>query len=528
MSHRFYYQWENFANYLFDLGKHGLSIMAGMQYTSNRNENIGASTDLLTSDEPNFRYLSYSALEANDDISGNAGLTGSISYFARLGWNYAEKYILQGSFRADAFDSSKLSRTNRWGYFPSVSAGWVLTNENFMKDLNLDFLSFLKLRASWGINGDINSLGNYRYTTYLNLENSHYSFTDKLYPGTSPSNNLPNESLSWEKSTQTDIGLDARFFENRLNLGFDYFRKITNDLIGTITAPVVSGTLRLVANMGKVENYGYEFELGWQDHIGDFKYSLDANLSTIHNEVLESPYGEGRWPGGGGFFTAPTIYYEKGYPVWYIRTYMIDHIDPLTGQPVYKTAEELGTDDGMAYAGSGIPDFTYGLTLNMAYKGFDLKVFGSGVQGSELLLALIRGDMPICNLPEFVYEDRWTASNTDATYPSPTVYLGGQKLFAASDSWVFNSSYFKIKQMQLGYTLPTDLTRKIKITQLRIYASLENYFTFTKYPGTDPESMAGTSYGFMLGLNPIYGGLSVDHVQYPSMKQVSFGINVSF
>lgn len=534
MYHNMYYQWENFANYLLDIRKHSFSVMAGMQYASDRNESIGASTDLLASDAPNFRYLSYSSPEAIDNITGAAVLARNISYFGRLGWNYDEKYILQASLRADAFDASKLSRKNRWGYFPAVSAGWVVTNESFMKNLNQKLLSYLKLRASWGINGNVSSLSGYPYTTSLSLGGNigpfgqnYYSFSDKLYTGVAPSTVLPNEKLSWEKSIQTDIGFDARFLRDRLSFGFDYFKKITTGLLGRANAPAISGTTTQVINLGKIENHGYEFELGWKDRIGEFSYSIDANLSTLHNEVLESPYGEGRLGGGGGFLTTAT-YFEKGYPIWYIRTYMVDHIDPLTGQPVYKTAQELGSDDGKAFAGSGIPDFTYGFTLNLAFKGLDLRVFGSGVQGSELYLALIRLDLPKCNLPEFMYEDRWTLNNTDATKPSPTVFLGGHALYATSDHWVFNSSYFKIKQIQLGYTLPPDLTKKAKISSLRIFASLENFFTFTKYPGNDPESMAGTAagmnyYGFTVG-----GGLSVDQVQYPSMKQISFGVNVSF
>lgn len=534
MFHDIYYQWENFANYLLDIGKHSFSAMAGMQYANDRLESIGASTDLLTSDDPNFRYLNYSSSDAKDNISGNASLAANISYFGRLGWNYDGKYIIQGSFRADAFDASKLSKTNRWGYFPSASAGWVVTNENFFKNLNQKLLTFLKLRASWGINGNVSSLSGYPYTTSLSLGGSigfygrnYYSFSDKLYTGAAPSTVLPNENLSWEKSTQTDIGFDTRFLKDRLSFGFDYFKKITTGLLGTVTAPAISGAATQVINMGKIENHGYEFELGWKDNFGQFSYGIDVNLSTLHNEVLESPYGAGRLGGGGGFLTTAT-YFEKGYPIWYIRTYMVDHIDPLTGQPVYKTAEELGSDDGKAYAGSGIPDFTYGFTLNLAYKGFDLRAFGTGVQGSELYLALIRLDLPKCNLPQFMYEDRWTLTNTDATKPSPTVFLGGHALYATSDAWVFNSSYFKLKQIQLGYTLPSAITKKAKISSLRIFTSLENYFTFTKYPGNDPESMAGTGagmsfYGFTVG-----GGLSVDQVQYPSMKQVSFGVNVSF
>lgn len=534
LSHNVYVQWENFANYNFSLNKNDFTAMAGMKYSNNNNTFIRATTSRLRSDEENYRYLDYSAADATDDIFGNNINSRSISYFGRLSWSYDAKYMLQGSFRADAFDASKLSKENRWGYFPSVSAGWVISNEDFFQNLGFGAMSNFKIRASWGINGNVDVLNDYPYTSSLILGNSYYNFNDQLITGAAPPTQLPNPSLRWEKSIQSNFGFDSRFFNDRLTFNLDYYRKITDGLLATGPAPAVSGASTVVQNIGKIENSGFEMEMSFKGKIGNFKYDISGNLATLHNEVLESPYGEGRFGGGGGFLTDAT-YFEKGYPIWYIRTYQIDHIDETTGQPIYKTAEQLGTDDGKAYAGSAIPDFTYGVTFNGEFKNFDLRIFGTGQQGSELFFGVIRPDLPQMNLPEFVYTDYWTPTHTNATKPSSTVLQSfpSASTYASSNDWVFNSSYFKIKEIQLGYTLPSTLTKRFKISSLRIYTSLDDFFVFTKYPGLDPESMSGTQNGETVTIPggptlSLGGGMGVDRIQYPAMKQVVFGINVSF
>ncbi len=534
LSHNVYIQWENFANYMFSVDKNDFTVMAGMKYADNNNTFLSVETSKLENDAENYRYPDYSAADATDNIGGNNISARSISYFGRLSWSYEGKYMLQGSFRADAFDASKLSKENRWGYFPAVSAGWVVSDESFIQDLGVEALNHFKLRASWGINGNVDVLRDYPYTSALILGNSYYNFNNLLITGAAPSNQLPNADLTWEKSVQTNFGFDSRFFDNRLSFSMDYYRKITNGLLATGPAPVISGTSTVVQNIGEIENSGLEFELSWKGSIGAFKYDISGNLATLHNKVLESPYGEGRFAGGGGFLTDAT-YFEKGYPIWYIRTYQVDHIDQTSGQPIYKTGEELGTDDGKDFEGSAIPDFTYGITLNAEYKNFDLRVFGAGQQGSELFFGVVRPDLPWMNLPSFVFDDHWTSSNTTAARPSSMVYQSFPSAanYASSDHWVFNSSYFKIKEIQLGYTLSSELTKRLKISSLRIYTSLENFFTFTKYPGIDPESMSGTQNGEMITIPggptlSLGGGMGVDRIQYPAMKQVVFGINLSF
>ncbi|MGW8317254.1 MAG: SusC/RagA family TonB-linked outer membrane protein, partial [Bacteroidales bacterium] len=526
VSHNFYFQWENFINYAFQVGANNFSAMAGMQYTSNNNTFVSGSTAELNSDAENYRYLDYSSASAVDEVGGDNIDSRSISYFGRLNWDYEGKYMLQGTFRADAFDASKLAPDNRWGYFPAFSAGWDIARENFLQ--NVSWLNQLKIRGSWGVNGNVTVLSGYPYAPALSLGEYYYSFTNQLITGAVPSDQLPNPELTWERSKQTNIGLDSRFFSNRLNFSLDYFIKNTDGLLASGPAPVVSGTSTVMRNTGLIENRGWEFDLGWRDEVGDFRYSIIGNLSMVNNEVLESPYGEGRQSGGAGFlaFFGGGTYFEKGYPIWYLRGRKLDHYDETTGLPVWKTAEQLGTDDGMDYLGSVIPDFSYGFTFTGEYKGIDLRIFGMGQQGSELLYAFTRFDLPIMNLPEMFYEERWTESNPDARYPSPLIYTtGGPGIgsYATSELFVFDNSFFKIKEVQLGYSLPANLINRIGVSQLRVFVSLENYFTITDYPGIDPESMADVTGG-----SAFAGGMGVDRVQYPSMKQVTFGLNVSF
>ena len=464
-------------------------------------------------------------------VTGSQYNEAYFSYLARVMYSYNSKYMITANFRAD--ESSKFIDGNRWGYFPSVSAGWVVSQEEFMKPLTQNgALTFLKLRGSWGVNGNIDSLGGFAYASTLWLGGNNYSFSDKLITGASPSSQLANADLCWERSTQLDFGLEARFLRDRLQFGLDWYRKETTDMLSSISAPAVSGASYQYINAGKILNRGLDLELKWQDHIGDFNYSVGGNISFLHNEVLESPYGDGRYAGGGGMMTEAT-YFEVGYPIWYLRTYVVDHIDQLTGEPIYKTAEELGTDDGKAEVGSYIPDFTYGLNLSLGWKNWDLNVQGYGAAGAQTFLAVARveSNTLLGNLPKALVNDYWSWTNTDGSRPSPKTWANSSSMYyyGSSDHMVFNSSYFKIKNIQLGYTFPQKWIRPLHLSALRLYGSLENFFIFTNYPGNDPESMASMVSGERnsLGMSA-WGGIGTDRIQYPTMKQIVFGLNVSF
>ena len=532
-SNQIYYQWENFANYLKSFGKHDFALMAGMEFAQTRYETINAFANAMVNNAENYRYLQYYDPTATTRQMGGTDYSRfNESFFGRLAWTFDNRYNLQVNFRADAYDYSKLSKQKRWGYFPSVSAGWTVSNEKFFKNVfKPEFWSFFKIRASYGINGNINSLTDFTWTNGMSLSGMYNLNDNGLITAANPSDVLANPNLTWETSKQLDLGADFRFLRDRLTLTVDYYNKNTTDMLVQVSAPAVSGASTTYINGGLVNNSGLEFDLGWKDTIGDFRYGITANLATVHNMVVESPLGAGRTGGGANFFL-PVTFLESGYPMWYIRGARHKGINKETGLPEYYTGDELKAlynepadskkhDDGNDYLGDGIPDFTYGATINLAWKGFDLTVFGSGVHGNEMFLCISRPDLPVANLPAFVFENRWTPSTAaTATWPkgnqSDNSLAGGH--FQTSDFWVFDASYFKIKQIQLGYTLPRNFTQKIKIQSLRIFGSVENAFTFTKYPGNDPESR-NSSFG---------NGIALDRVNYPSARSFIFGINLSF
>ena len=518
---RLYYQWENFANYTKIFGQHELTAMAGMSYQQTNTDSLRGTAYQLTRDDPNFRYLNNSVNTTSMSVGGQPEVRANMSYFGRIGWSYANRYFVQANFRADAYDSSKLDKNHRWGYFPSVSAGWTVSNEPFMQGVKSALsLDFLKLRASWGVNGNVNALGEYQYASSLE-SNKNYGYNldgSQFLVGIRPSTILPNPNIKWETSRQVDVGMDLRMFKNRLSFSVDWYNKNTHDLLTSTTAPANTGAETVYVNAGLVNNHGTEFELGWKDTIGDFNYGISGNLSTVHNKVVKGT-SKDRVPGQKIWSSYDVTYFEEGYPLWYLRTFMVDHIDPATGAAVYKDFNNDGaiTPDDRDFAGSGIPDFTYGVTLNMGWKGFDLLVLGAGSQGAELLYAVTRADALQQNTLKIFYSDAWkNASSSGYKYPKPD---SSDKFYRCSNMRVYDASFFKIKQIQLGYTLPRKLVKKFAMSSLRAYVSLDDWFTFTKYPGLDPEtSHVGSS----------ASGLGVDYGSYPISKKLVFGVNVSF
>lgn len=520
-ENRLFYQWENFANYNFDIKKHSLSAMAGMSFQKSMSDFVYGTANQLTNEKINFRYLQYSVNTTSMSLQGIPMVSANMSYFGRLGYSYDNRYFFQANFRADAYDTSKLAPTNRWGYFPSVSTGWTISNEKFMQDFKaMTGMSFMKFRASWGINGNVNAMGKYQYMDTLAASMADgYDFGDNtMIPGVAPSGVLPNPDIKWETSHQVDLGVDVRFFNERLGISVDWYNKNTKDLLTSTTAPANTGSTRMYINAGKVNNHGTEIELSWKDNIGDFGYSISGNIATVHNKVLEGTAAE-RVQGERIWNSYYMTYFEKGYPLWYLRAFIIDGIDQETGAPIYRDKNKNGVinDDDRDYAGCGIPDFTYGLTLNLNYKNFDLIVYGAGSQGGELLYSLNRGDFAQQNtLREFYYKAWQNPQSTGYKYPKPDY---SDTYFRASTARIFDASFFKIKQIQLGYTVPKNILKKVKMGSLRAYVSLDDWFTFTKYPGLDPEtSHAGTS----------AAGLGIDYGSYPISKKLVLGVNVSF
>ncbi len=530
-----YYQWENFANFNKSFGKHNVGAMAGMSFTKNHWDNTSvssSSTDMILNGDhaPNFRYIDYlnDNGKANLTVGNAPGDATELAYFGRLSYSYDDRYFLQANFRADAFDSSKLSKDNRWGYFPSVSAGWTISNEKFFKNaISTDAISFLKLRGSWGRNGNVNILSGYKYNATISI-GGYYFYTDlnstsnSMTTGGQPSG-LANPDLTWETSEQWDAGLDARFLANRLSFSLDWYRKVTKDLLINIQPYPELGFNSATVNSGEVLNTGFDIELGWRDQIGDLKYGIMTNFSTLKNEVQKVNSLLPRYTETGiiGFNNKLQPCFEAGHTIWYFRGFRYAGPDPETGQARYYDRNGDYTfapeEEDKADLGAGIPKFTYGITLNLEWKGIDLTVFGTGATGNKIYNLMVSADRPRINGLNVYWLDSWKQPGDNAKYPNMQMTATDWTFFS-SDACIFSGAYFKFKQIQLGYTLPAKITKKALISQLRFYVSLDDYFTITSYPGADPETSSynsGASRGF-------------DNGNYPTSKKLVFGVNVAF
>ena len=574
-----YYQWENFANFNKQFGKHNVGAMAGMSFTKNHWDNTSVSSSdtgqILRGDAaPNFRYIDCLNSNGISHLSASNAPNDAteLAYFGRLSYSFDDRYFLQFNFRADAFDSSKLTKENRWGYFPSFSAGWTISNEKFFKNaISTDAVSFLKIRGSWGRNGNVNILSGYKYNPTISL-GGYYDFTDEASAGAVASEGgkpglLANPDLTWETSEQIDLGLDARFLSNRLSFGLDWYRKMTKDLLINME-PVYPeiGFTNSTVNSGEVLNTGFDFELGWRDQIGDFRYSIVTNLSTLKNEVKKVNAALPRISGGGpsGFNNKLGPCFEVGHPIWYFRGYDYvgvysqdtwqqtsdkEYLPENEGKALYRGAapvldaernpmldadgNELINEDGVVLApaeddkrdlGSAIPKFTYGITVNLEYKGFDFTVFGTGAYGNKIYNFMVSADRPRINGIDTYWKDSWRQDEngvytTKGQYPDMR-YVATDWTFFSSSACIFSGAYFKFKQIQLGYTIPSKITKKFLVSQLRLYVSLDDYFTITSYPGADPETASlGSDNGRLRGF---------DNGTYPTSKKIVFGVNVAF
>jgi hypothetical protein len=302
-----------------------------------------------------------------------------------------------------------------------------------------------------------------------------------------------------------------------LNFSVDYYNKMTKDLLFSANVVPELGVSSTTVNGGSVLNTGVELELGWKDSVGDFSYSINGNFSFLHNEVLSFPEGSSstRLTSTDASSTNYPIQtaFEPGYPVWYLRGFVYEGVD-ADGKPVIAnlSGDEAGTidDSDMTYIGSGIPTYTYGLTVNLGYKGFDFVLYGAGQGGNHIL--------PVLHRTGFTNTLNWYLEAAEnGTYPHPSKTVGNFQ-FWSSTANLFKGDFFRIKQMQLGYTVPSRITKKAAISNLRVFVSLDDFFTFSKYPGLDPETASTNS----------TSGSGLDWGSYPTMQKVLFGVNLTF
>ncbi|WP_224995535.1 TonB-dependent receptor [Cesiribacter sp. SM1] len=540
---RFNWQWENFASYQKLIGDHNFNVLAGISAIQTRTELFGANYSNLFREEDRFSYPGSTGRDNDvivvngDDNSGYGPMTEKIaSYFGRVTYDYKDKYLLTATVRRDG--SSKLPAGNRWQTFPSVSVGWVLSNEDFYSDNIANVLSTVKLRASWGQNGNERSVRIGDYQAAVSSAGIRYPGIDApgatYWVGVAPTS-VPNYDLRWETSEQIDIGADMSFLNNRVTFVVDWYNKKTIDLLTEGRAPGFVGNNIARLNAGTVENRGWEFELAYRANATqEFQWEISANLTTLNNEVtyLDPTFTflPGATVGSGQSGTR----FEEGLPIWYFRAFETDGIlqnqdevnqyletipqggySPQPGDPrlVDVTGDGVITNSDMTYVGDPHPDLLYGARVNLSYKGFDFLAFLQGSQGNEVMMGFLRTDRPTANKPEFFFEDRWTGEGTTNDWFRATT--GGRAY--ESDFMVFDGSYARVRQLQLGYTLPRNLLQRGGITNARVYVSLDNYFTFTSYPGMDPE--IGGDLGNSIG---------IDRGTYPIPRRAVVGLNFSF
>ena len=544
MHRGFTWQVENTLTYTktFD-DKHNLTVLLGQsakEYTLR--ELYGDDYDLL---ETNPDKANINSAIADRDEERVAGGTGGFSnqtlasYFGRIDYNFDERYMIQATVRRDG--SSNFGPNHKWAVFPSVSLGWNVTNEAFM-DSRPDWFSNLKLRASWGKNGN-ERIGQFRYTSLMDGgQNYYFGSGDNatMQYGSSPSK-IANPDVKWEESEQLDLGFESRFFNNSLTFGFDYFKKKTNGMLMDQPIPAYVGKGAPIANAGDMQNWGLEFESTYKLKINDFSFNVGANASYLNNKLIKlgNASGEAIYADAGASGVGSYVKGRNGevYPYFYgyktggilQNQQQADEYNSKYGEKAQPgdvifldiAGEKSNTPDGKitdadkTKIGKGMPDWTFGLSLGADWKGFDLNLFFQGTAGNDVFDFSQRGDIQAMNRPSWML-DRWIGEGTSNKIPRMTA-VNPNRNWRSSDLYIKDGSYVRLKTIQLGYSLPTSLLEKASLQRLRLFVTAENLFTFTSYDGFDPEIAAGD-----------YFNIGVDKGIYPQSRTISVGANLTF
>ena len=533
------WQIENVLSYDKQFDKHTVGVVLGQSAFENSGWYLGGNRrDLRSYDKPYISAAEGLAADGKQEVWGGPNVKHTMSsLFARLSYNYDERYMFQGTIRRDG--SSRFGKNNKYGTFPSVSLGWNIMNENFMKSTN-DWLNNLKLRLSWGKNGNDN-IGDFCYTVYTQGGNN-YGFGaagNEKEVTSSKAAGLGNPDIKWEESEQYDAGLDFGFFNNQLTFTIDYFKKKTNGMLKEMPIPSYVGESFPIANVGDMENSGVEFELGYKWHIADAKFGIKGNVSYVKNKLIKlgnsSGYADYDYVAERGNIARasdgepfPYFFGFKTAGIFQNQSEVDNYTwtDPETGnvQKIQPNAQPGDlrfvdvnndgqiNDDDRTKIGKGTPDWTFGVTFNAAWKGFDFMMFWQGTQGNDIYDATHRNDLATINMPTY-YMDRWTGEGTSNTFPR--LVQGNSSNWVSSDLYVSDGSYLRLKNIELGYTIPENITKLAFINRLRLYVAAENLLTFTKYHGFDPEISTTTSLG-------------VDYGIYPQSRVWRVGLNVTF
>jgi TonB-linked SusC/RagA family outer membrane protein len=519
-------------------GIHSLNVLLGYTYQKSTYENFSVYAQDFDREDPQFRYF----VNAQQIYPPTGGKTENavLSYFGRVNYSYKDKYLLTGILRRDG--TSKLSNSNRWEYYPSLSAGWRISEENFMEAIS--WLNSLKIRGSWGKLGNLASLPD----NAINIPFEKLTPSILGSPATQvyglAQNSISNPNLLWAISRQTDVGIDATFLNNRLSLSADYFKRITERMILQIPVPSTAGAANgpFVNLPGKARDLGWELAAGYHSNTErKLTYDINLSLTSVKNKVIS--LDDKIFPNGiGGYYDVRAT---------------LDPIRTIAGQPLYsyyvvksagtfKSQQEIdnyvnkdgnkiqpfaqpgdlkfidANDDGKispddrVFVGSAFPDFSYGFNANVNYHGFDLNIFIQGVAGNKLFNAIkftgLNASQQGYNMLKDIL-NAWSPDNPNSNIPRVSASDPNNNFGTASTWYLENGSYARLKNITLGYTLPDEISQKLHISSLRLYITGQNVITLTKYSGFDPE-VGMDQYGIDLG-------------RYPVARAFMFGISLS-
>ena len=559
-SYNKFWSWRNIVNYMKTFGVHNVNAMIGQEMQESKWEYLMGSRMGYLSNAATDLTLGDAATAKNN---GNSGESSILSYFGRLFYSYDDKYLLTFTLRRDG--SSKFYKDNRWGWFPSFSAGWKLNEESFLSSVK--WISLLKLRASWGKSGN-DRIGYYDYLSVLTTDNSAYGNT--LQAGMAPKN-LKNEDLKWESTASLDFGLDFSAFNNRLQFNFDYYINKTDNLLFNLPIVMTSGYDRIRTNLGSIQNKGWELDITSHNLTGTFKWSTSLNLSGNQNKVLDmggiDSFTDSMWDGkfitrvGGpvsqfycyrtnGILTAddfekkadgtpdenkPLVPVYKGQRIGNVK--MVDQPTKMVDGKL--VGDGVITEDDLVPYGNNIPDVIYGITNRFSYKNFELSVLIQGQIGGDVMFlgqrSLDYGSPGVnqfshwvrCWKPDYqaVYGDRGDPTpyylGVDMSWDgtTPNIYNRNSTYENNSDLRIYDTTYLRIKNITLSYTLPNDLLKKSFLKKAKVYVSLDNVATFDNYPGVSPET---NSYGNSTTR------AGVDYSTYPMSRKYTLGVNLVF
>lgn len=521
---------ENTVSYAKQLKKHDFNILLGYSAQKNKGETQGGTKEGIPVNNIKDASLQFPVARINDVFYGGEYLNTLNSTFARLTYNFDEKYLFTGIVRRDG--SSRFGPNNKYGLFPSGSVGWIASRENFFPKNNV--VSFLKFRGSYGITGNDN-IGDFRYlSTVSGGRNYTLGTSAGLNNGVSP-DALSNPALRWEETSSTNIGLDATLFNN-LTVTADWYNKKTSGMLLQIAVPGYVGNAGPIGNIADLSNKGFELELGYNKKIGEFSMRIAANGSLIKNNI--DFLGDDKEFLGGQTVTPQNLEVTRtqvGHAIGSFYGYRSEGLFQNQGEiNAYKNSsgiliqpnakpgdikfrdlngDGLISDSDREIIGDPTPDFTYGLTFNASFKGFDFMVLGQGITGNQIFNAIRRFDLPTSNYTTDIL-NRWTGEGTSNITPRLTLQDDNKNYSRVSSLFIEDGSYFRIKTMQIGYNLPLSSVQKIGLNKIRFYIMANNLVTFTKYTGYDPE-IGGGSFG-------------VDRGFYPQARTFFAGLNIGF